>query len=171
MQDLLKPTDSNAGQMVRTAIAGVVATVFDYTAMLAAHVIAHASDAIAVTAGYGVGTVVTYLSSILYIFPHRNIKNKRLEFAIFAVISAIGWALTEVIVKFGVAAMMHYSLAGQLAEASRLLLLQIMTMFGPHTLDIDTTRLMIAKAVSIVIVFFFNFASRKMLLFRAPQNS
>lgn len=110
------PTESNAGQMARTGIAGVVATVFDYATMLLVHSLISASDALAVAAGYGVGTVIAYIASIRYIFPHRNIADRRLEFAIFSVLSVIGWALTELIVKVSVSGMVNYHLAASIAQ-------------------------------------------------------
>lgn len=142
MQVLLKPTDSGFWQLIRFGIVGAVATVFDYAVLLGFNKRLHLSEFLSIAAGYTAGLVVCYIFSIVWVFSHRSVANKRAEFALFMLIGVIGWALTEVCTI-----PCHKLLNMLLADTD------------------DTIRLSLAKLVAIVVVFFFNFWSRKALLF------
>ncbi len=44
---------------------------------------------------YAVGLVITYLFSIFWVFDHRSVNNKALEFSVFAMIGVMGLGLTS----------------------------------------------------------------------------
>ena len=145
MQTLLKPTDSGFWQFVRFGVVGAIATVVDYAVLLTFAQILHLSEFISVAAGYTAGLVVCYIFSVVWVFSHRSVSNKHAEFAIFMLIGVIGWVLTEVCV-IGC----HKGL-------------NALPTVVAHTTD--AMRLSLAKLVAIIVVFFFNFWSRKVLLF------
>ncbi len=145
-QSLLKPTDSSLWQFIRFGIVGGVATVADYAVLISFTVVLHQSEFRAVAAGYAVGLMVSYVLSIIWVFSNRSVSDKRVEFAIFMLLGLIGWVLTEVCVI-----------------ASHNGLNMIPSLVSHST---DTLRLSIAKAIAVVVVFFFNFWSRKVLLFK-----
>ena len=150
VQTLLTPTESGLQQLIRFGLAGAVATVADYAVLLSLFAWAHVCRPLSVGAGYGVGLVVCYVFSIYWIFPHRNIADRRLEFILFVIIGVVGLGLTEVIVHMGVL----------LLETQRAAAMYLS----------DTTRLAVAKFVSVVLVFFFIFGARKATLFKPPKN-
>lgn len=147
---LLKPTESDLWQLVRFAIVGAVATVADYAVLLSLYKNLHTSQVSAVAAGYAVGLLVCYVLSIVWIFPHRNITDKRLEFALFMIIGAIGLVLTEIAVDITLRVMgLVPSLTAQMSGAM---------------------RISAAKFVAVVLVFFYNFWARKVTMFRRPSG-
>ena len=94
---LLAPTESIVHQAVKFGFAGGVATVGDflvYWSMTKKLYIWYIWSAVA---GYAVGTVISYVISVRWIFPHRNIKDRRWEFIVFAIIAALALGLTEII--------------------------------------------------------------------------
>lgn len=134
--------------MIRFALVGAVATVFDYAVLLSLYELLHISQWISVAAGYGVGLLVCYVLSIVWVFPYRSISNKRWEFALFMIIGVIGLVLTELAV-----------------EAA----LRIMPFMPQLTAHLSASmRISAAKLIAIIVVFFFNFWARKATMFRHP---
>ena len=147
---LWQPTESGFWQMIRFAMVGAVATVVDYAVLLSLYEYLHVSHIPAVAAGYAAGLLVCYVLSIAWIFPHRNITDKRVEFAVFMIIGAIGLVLTEIVVDVTL----------RLMDLSP----------GLSARMTGTTRIIVAKMIAIVIVFFFNFWARKAVMFRHPGD-
>jgi putative flippase GtrA len=139
LQTLITPTDSGFHQMVRFGMAGAVSAVADTGTLYILAEIAKMYYLYAGIFGYLVGIIVSYSISIAWVFPHRNIKDRRLEFAVFAVIGIGAMALTELILYAGV--------------------------------DIIHMNLILAKILSIGLVFFYNFGVRKAIMFRKPSKS
>lgn len=50
---------------------------------------------VAAAAGFGVGLLVAYASSVRFVFAHRSVDDARAEFALFAAVGAFGLLLTE----------------------------------------------------------------------------
>lgn len=46
---------------------------------------------------YSVGLVITYLFSIFWVFDHRSVNNKAIEFSVFALIGVMGLGLTSLL--------------------------------------------------------------------------
>lgn len=158
MSALLKPTESGFWQMVRFGLVGAVATVVDFAVLavlthfdLLSHFVrsAHLRQQLAVAAGYAAGLIICYIFSILWVFSHRSVSNKQVEFAIFMLIGVAGLVLTEVCVELC------------LRVLSRMPF--IMRHLAGHL------PLYLAKCIAIVVVFFFNFVTRKMFLFKGPK--
>ena len=149
-QVLLKPPESGLRQMIRFALVGAVATVFDYAVLLILYDVFHVSQWISVAAGYGVGLIVCYIFSIVWVFPYRSISNKRVEFALFMIIGVVGLVLTEIVVE---------------------VTLRIMSLMPSLTASLSgAMRISAAKLIAIIIVFFFNFWARKATMFRHPAQ-
>jgi putative flippase GtrA len=142
---LLKPTDSGFWQFVRFGIVGVAATVVDYAVLLTLNKLLHQSEFASVAAGYTAGLIVCYIFSIVWVFSHRSVANRRTEFLLFMLIGVIGLGLTEL------CTIPCHKLLNMLP--------------GLVAASTDTIRLSLAKLVAIIVVFFFNFWSRKALLF------
>ena len=169
---LIKPSHSGFAQMVKFGMAGACATVADLAIRLPLFAHAHLPIWQAVGGGYLAGTVVSYLLSITSIFPHRSVKDKRVEFPIFAALSAIGYLLNTSLVYLLVRAMERNPLASRIADFFINITASVIALFSStHVIRMDNARFGIASAVAIVIVFFFNFFSRKFLLFRKPKES
>jgi putative flippase GtrA len=84
------------------------------------------------------GTTVSYVFSILWIFPTRNVSNRFFEYGGFAVVGIIG-ALENI-------ALMAF-------------LKEVVGLYHVH-----------ANIIAGLIVFFLNFFTRKILLFREKEN-
>ena len=149
-QVLLKPPESGLRQMIRFALVGAVATVFDYAVLLILYDVFHVSQWISVAAGYGVGLIVCYILSIVWVFPYRSISNKHIEFAVFIIIGVVGLVLTEIVVE---------------------VTLRIMSLMPNLTASLGgAMRISAAKLIAIIIVFFFNFWARKVTMFTRPKD-
>jgi putative flippase GtrA len=99
-RSLLRPTESGFWQMIRFALVGGVATVADVAVYWAMIALVHMWYPVAIAIAYAVGIIVSYVLSIVSVFSHRPVADKRLEFAIFAGIGIIAWVLTEAVVIF-----------------------------------------------------------------------
>jgi putative flippase GtrA len=125
--------------MIRFGIAGAISAVADSGTLWLLARIAKMYYLYAGVFGYMVGIIVSYSISVTWVFAHRNIKDRRLEFAIFAAIGIGAMALTELILYIGV--------------------------------DVMHLNLMVAKLLSIGLVFFYNFGVRKVTMFKKPAKA
>ncbi len=96
--------------------------------------IVHLHYLISATIGFIVGTTITYLLSILWIFPRRSLSNQQMEYGLYLSIGVVGIGLN-------------------------LLLMWIFT-------DLIGVFYMLSRIIAGTTVFFWNFLSRKYLLFR-----
>lgn len=145
----VKPTESNLVQLFRFGLTGVLAMTVDYAVLLSLAMVG-VNQYISVAAGNSVGLLVCYVLSIRWIFAHRSISDRRVEFVIFVIIGVVGTILTEIII--------HFVLAALKADP------KISAQYHHAAL------LSAAKFVAVVIVFFFNFVARKTLLFARPRG-
>lgn len=81
-------------QVFRYLISGGTAFVLDFSTLWFLTEIVNFHYLISSILANGVGLIVTYLFSILWIFDKRIVKNRVVEFSIFIVIGVIGAALT-----------------------------------------------------------------------------
>jgi putative flippase GtrA len=66
----------------------------------------------AATASFLAGLVVGYALSVTLVFKYRRLKDRRVEFASFAAIGAVGIAINAVAISFGVKYLgLHYLIA------------------------------------------------------------
>ena len=67
---------------------------------------------VAATASFSVGLLVAYALSVKLVFRHRRLRDRRLEFASFASIGAVGVAINAAVISFGVKYLgLHYVIA------------------------------------------------------------
>ncbi len=157
--------------MIRFGIVGALATVLDYAVLLLLYRFAHWPNAAAVAGGYIAGLAVCYLLSISWVFAHRSIRNRGLEFAVFAAIGVAGLILTEIIFELAmrwllgrceVSVALHAFIQSWTDRV-----LAVIPVFASNgfQITINAARIIAAKSVAIVIVFFFNFWARRTALF------
>jgi putative flippase GtrA len=160
--------------MIKFGIAGAVATVADFgTFILLMHLwqtdtitlFGHGVQSYQVyqSIAFTIGTIVSYVLSVKFVFSHRNISNKHVEFLVFLAIGVVGLVLTELIITTGMETMHTPEKFAQ--------------MFGDPSHIMGITKpakqmaLMFVKVVSIGLVFFYNFGARKLVMFRKPKGS
>ncbi|MBR1882066.1 MAG: GtrA family protein [Muribaculaceae bacterium] len=78
------------GQFLRYAVVGGVAFVADYGTLLLLAECLHWHYLASATVAFVVGLVVNYALSVWWVFSQARFENKKLEFAIFAVIGVVG---------------------------------------------------------------------------------
>jgi putative flippase GtrA len=158
--------------MVKFGIAGGVATIADCSVLWFLLAIFGAkrisfwglnteSYLIYNTISYTVGATVSYVLSIKCIFPYRNIKNRHLEFFVFLVIAFGGWALTSLIIHLGMR-LIQTSTVFQIIKSQH-------TIASSISLTPRELAVMLVKGVAIVLVFFYNFGVRKVVMFSGPR--
>jgi len=108
---------------------------------------------IANSAGVLCGLITNYLLSILWVFPHRTLKSKWLEFLIFSIIGIIGLGLNNLILWA------IYNILVVIDFKSLLL------SFLSESVSSFFIKTFIPKAIATVIVLIWNFLLRKFLLF------
>jgi putative flippase GtrA len=87
--------------------------------------------------GFASGLALIYLLSVRWVFAERRLADRRIEFAVFALIGLAGMGINELVIYIGV--------------------------------DQFALSPVQAKIPSAALVFCFNFASRKLLLFTRYQ--
>ncbi|MBN2444151.1 MAG: GtrA family protein [Spirochaetales bacterium] len=87
-------------QFIRYAIAGGVASVFDYGSMLLFTEVIHVHYLISSGIGFCAGLIVNYILSVFWVFPVKMMKNRVLEFMVFGLIGFIGLGLVTLFLWF-----------------------------------------------------------------------
>lgn len=106
---------------------------------------------LASTLGFSVGVIVNYIMSAFWAFKQSNVKNAAVRFVIFVAIAIVGLLINNAIID-----LFDVTLAEQ-------------RFFG-SLLNPDYYY-MAGKIVATVVVFFWNFFSRKLLLFRGEKKN
>ena len=133
-------TDNTFIQFFRYVFVGGFAFVVDYGIMTALVELCRFDPVIAATISFVAGLLVNYVLSTFWIFKKSKIKNRLAEFAAFAAVGVVGlgiWFFKDIL-------------------ASKLI-------FG--TLLPQDKYYLVGKLVSTVIVFIWNFAGRKFIIF------
>ena len=97
---LKQPSSNIFIQLVRYCLSGGVAFAVDFGIMILLREVAHLPEVVSGTISFGIGLIITYLLSILWIFDKRRMKRQWLEFLTFAIIGAIGLMLTYYLMSF-----------------------------------------------------------------------
>lgn len=143
-------TDDTFIQFFRYLFVGGFAFVVDYgTLMLLVEVFDFNAKAAAVIA-FILGLIVNYILSTLWIFKNSKIKNRLAEFAAFAVIGVIGLGINEFIIW---------------------LFDDVIAPRQPLSFIPQDKYYLIGKLVSTAIVFIWNFAARKFIIFNKNNKS
>lgn len=157
--------------MIRFGIVGALATVLDYAVLLLLYRFAHWPNVAAVAGGYIAGLAVCYLLSIRWVFAHRSVRNRGVEFTVFAAIGVVGLILTEIVFELAMRWLHgHYEVSVALHTFIQSWTdkgFAVVPAFASKSIQITlhAARIIAAKSVAIVIVFFFNFWARRTALF------
>jgi len=120
-------------QLLRYGVVGLTALCADYSTMILLIDIAGFHYLLSATIGFLLGLAVNYNLAIRFVFKKSKLKDKRVEFTLFAIIGIGGLILTTGLMwLFTDCLSLHYT----------------------HS-----------KLISVILVFFWNFYARKLILF------
>ena len=84
-------------QIIKFGFVGAICFVLDYLLMIFFKEVLGLHYLIATCLSFMISTIANYLLSLRFVFKSRTEMNKGLEFVIYAVLSAIGLGLTELL--------------------------------------------------------------------------
>ena len=106
----------SAREVVSYAAVSAIAFAFDFGTLAFLVQVLHWHYLVAASAAFMAGAIVAYLLSVRYVFRFRRIEDRRVEFAGFAAIGAIGLAVNTSVMFAGVEWLgLHYLVAKVLA--------------------------------------------------------
>jgi putative flippase GtrA len=144
------PAKNTFVEFFRSLFVGGVAFVVDAGILVVLKETGLLSATAASIVSFVFGLIVNYLLSVYWVFKQSNVDSASKRFLIFAVCGVIGMAMNSGIIwVFDV----------PLASAA-----------SPGGLISPDRYYMVGKIVSTVVVFFWNFFSRKLLLFRGDKE-
>ena len=141
-----KPAKNSFVEFFRSLVVGGVAFVADFLTLALLKELFDVNTMVASTLGFVVGVVVNYLLSAFWAFKSSNVENPYIRFIIFVAIAAIGMVLNNLIIHLFDIYLAERQVFGSVISTSRYYL--------------------IGKIVATIVVFFWNFFSRKLILFR-----
>lgn len=89
---------SIAREWLRYVAAGLVALAVDFGTYVALIRLADVNYLVAAPAGFALGLATIYVFSVRWIFAHRRISDRRVEFGLFALIGMGGMALNQLVI-------------------------------------------------------------------------
>jgi putative flippase GtrA len=98
---LLNKTERLSMQAVRYMFVGAIAFVADFTVLVGLTEVVGWHYLASAAAGFSVGLATSYLLAVRWVFSHRNLADKRVEFLVFALVGVVGLVMTEGILWFG----------------------------------------------------------------------
>ena len=147
LKDLFLGASKNSYiEFFRSLFVGAAAFVADFVTLTLLKELAGMGTIAAATLGFAVGVTVNYLMSAFWAFRASNVKNPLVRFVIFVAIAAVGLLINNAVIAVFDGYFAKKQIFGALINPSR--------------------YYMIGKVAATVIVFFWNFFSRKLLLFR-----
>ena len=93
---------SIAREWLRYVAAGLVALAVDFGTYVALIRLADVNYLIAAPAGFALGLATIYAFSVRWIFDHRRVADRRVEFGIFTLIGLGGMGLNQLVIYVGV---------------------------------------------------------------------
>ena len=145
------PSKNGFVEFFRSLFVGGAAFAADFLTLALCKELAGMGTIASATLGFAVGVTVNYLMSVFWAFKSSNIKNAAARFIIFLVIAAVGLLINNIIIAAFDGPFAENRILGTLIEPAR--------------------YYMIGKIAATIVVFFWNFFSRKLLLFRGGKNS
>ena len=130
----LQKSDRTLVHLLRSIFSSNIAFSVDFGLLALLTEVFHIHYLISAGIGFIIGTTVSYILSILWVFDKRRLQNKQLEYWIFIIIGLTGAGMNEILIWF----------------------------FTEHL----HVFYLISKIISGSTVFFFNFFTRKYVLFR-----
>ena len=100
MLDTLK--NPGTQQFLKFAVVGLISFAVDWLLLVVLTDLCHVDYLVSTSVSFVVSVALNYALSVRYVFPHRDDMSRKREFTIFAILSAIGLALTDVFMFVGV---------------------------------------------------------------------
>ncbi len=87
-------------QLIRYTFVGAIAFAFDFASLFALTHLGGIHYLVSAGIAFLIGLCINYLLSIKWVFPIRSIRDKRIEFLLFAGIGLAGLGLNELFIWF-----------------------------------------------------------------------
>jgi len=140
---------SNIVEFVRSLFVGAAAFAADFLTLALLKELGNINTLVASTLGFVVGVTVNYLLSNFWAFRSSNVENSLMRFLIFVAIAIVGLLINNLIISLFDVTFAEREIFGNLLQPRR--------------------YYMLGKIVATVVVFFWNFFSRKLLLYRNKE--
>lgn len=89
-------------QFYKFAVVGILSFAVDWALLIALTEHFHVDYLVSTSISFIVSVALNYALSLKFVFPHRDDMSRKREFTIFAILSAIGLGLTDVLMFVGV---------------------------------------------------------------------
>ena len=89
-------------QFSKFAVVGIISFAVDWALLVALTEFLHVDYLVSTSISFIVSVALNYALSMKYVFTHRDDMSRKREFTIFAILSAIGLGLTDVLMFLGV---------------------------------------------------------------------
>jgi putative flippase GtrA len=86
--------------LMRSAVSSTIGFAVDFGILVFLVEAAGIHYIVSATIGFAVGTTITYLFSILWIFPRRNFSRKSAEYMVFIGVGVVGIILNDILLWF-----------------------------------------------------------------------
>lgn len=111
-------SDFNTVQLVRAVLSSVLAFAVDFGTLVLLVEAAHVHYIISATIGFVVGTTITYLLSIYWIFARRNVQRKSAEYGVFIAVGVVGVLVNDGLLWFFTDVLGIYYMLSRMLSAS-----------------------------------------------------
>lgn len=150
-------TNNTFIQFFRSLFVGGIATVADMAVLILVRELFRVPEDISAVIGFIVGLTVNYIISNLWVFAKAKVKNRVLDFVVFAVIGIIGLGLTQLIIA-------PFSMEGIFGQG--------FLVTGGYIPFIPVDKYyIIGKCLAVVLVYMWNFFARKFLLYNKTDET
>lgn len=153
----VEETNHTGLQFFRSIFVGGIATVADFGVLIVLKQLFGMSESLASVFSFIVGLTVNYVVSTVWVFSKAKVKNRVVDFIVFALIGIVGLGLTELIIApfsekgiFGVGFFVKNAVFGSLIAVEQYYI--------------------IGKLFSVVLVYMWNFFARKFILYRKTET-
>lgn len=150
-------------QLFRYVFVGGAAFLVDFGVLYVLTKFAGMGPVLAATISFILGLITNYVLSIAWVFNNRKMGSRWMEFLIFALIGVIGLVFNDLIIHF-------FTSAGSwgIRDIMVTVLARIFTKLSME--QVVQMNIMLAKIISTIIVFFWNFFARKFILFKTNKQ-
>ena len=114
----IKRTDNIFIQLFRYTFVGGVAFIADFGSLYLLTDLAGVYYLYSAAIAFVIGLTINYVFSILWVFKSRSVKNKSIEFMIFAIIGLVGLGMNELIIWFSTERLSIYYLHSKLISTA-----------------------------------------------------
>jgi putative flippase GtrA len=114
----IKKTDNIFIQLFRYTFVGGVAFIADFGSLYLLTDLAGFYYLYSAAVAFAIGLTINYVFSILWVFKSRSVKNKSIEFMIFAIIGLVGLGMNELIIWFSTEQINIYYLHSKLISTA-----------------------------------------------------